>query len=274
MGLGAVGRPGPAPLAAAVLLGCVLATAPVLAQSPARQQAVAQLPAPARRALYQASFEQYAAQLYARAGLGAQGLSLAVFREALVGYYNLQAAARRPAGKTSPVLTLIDFAQPSHRKRLWVVNLQQGRVLFHTLVAHGRGTGDVEPVAFSNLGGSYQSSLGFYRTAPSTYQGKHGLSLKLFGLDPGFNTNAANRAVVVHGADYVCEDFIKKNGRLGRSQGCPALPVAETKAIIQAIKGNSIMYLHGPPAAKYQSKWLNMDTALLVFAQTQGLAAR
>ena len=248
----------------------------VRAQAPALKQAAAQLPPTARRALYQAGFEQYAARLYVRAGLGAQGLPLLVFREGLVGYFNLQAAGNDPrkAGKTAPVLTLIDFAQPSNRKRLWVINLTEGRVLFHTLVAHGRGTGDVEPVAFSNMDGSYQSSLGFYRTAPATYQGKHGLSLKLFGLDPGFNTNAASRAVVVHGADYVCEDFIRQHGHLGRSQGCPALPVAQTKAIIQAIKGNSVLYLHGPPAAKFRSKWLNMDTALEVFAQIQGLAAR
>ena len=245
-------------------------------QTPATTQAAAQLPAPARRAFYQASFEQYAARLYARAGLGAQGLPLPVFREGLVGYFNLQAAGqgRRQAAATAPVLTLIDFAQPSHRKRLWVINLREGRVLFHTLVAHGRGTGDVEPVAFSNMDGSYQSSLGFYRTAPATYQGKHGLSLKIFGLDPGYNTNAASRAVVVHGADYVCEDFIRQHGHLGRSQGCPALPVAQTKAIIQAIKGNSVLYLHGPAVARFRSRWLNMDTALEMFAQTQGLAAR
>jgi hypothetical protein len=234
----------------------------------------ARLPASARRALNMAGFEQHAAQLYARTGLNTMGLALPVFREGLVGYYNLR-AAEKAAGKArlAPVLTLIDFSRPSNQKRLWVINLAEGRVLFHTLVAHGKGTGDVEPVAFSNLGGSNQSSLGFYRTAASTYQGKHGTSLKIYGLDPGFNTNAAARAVVVHGADYVCEEFIRQHGHLGRSQGCPALPVAQTKAIIQAIKGNSVLYLHGPATAGFRSKWLNPDTAAEVFAQTQGLAA-
>ncbi|WP_375416144.1 murein L,D-transpeptidase catalytic domain family protein [uncultured Hymenobacter sp.] len=251
-----------------------LSAGPALAQQSPRPSAAGQLPAQARKALYSASFEQHAARLYARAGLGPTGLTLPVFREGLVGYYNLQAAAGKGRRTTRPVLTLIDFARPSHQKRLWVINIAEGRLLFHTLVAHGRGTGDVEPVAFSNLGGSNQSSLGFYRTAAATYEGKHGTSLKINGLDPGFNTNAESRAVVVHGAEYVCEDFIKQHGHLGRSQGCPALPVAQTKAIIQAIKGNSIMYLHGPAAARYRSKWLNVDTAVEIFAQTQGLAVR
>ena len=126
------------------------------------------------------------------------------------------------------MLTLIDFSRPSQHKRLWVINVEKGKVLFHTLVAHGKASGADVPMAFSNKDGSEMSSLGFYRTAPTTYTGKHGLSLKLVGLDPGFNTNAESRAVVVHGADYVCEDFVKAHGRLGRSQGCPALPVAET----------------------------------------------
>ena len=141
-------------------------------------------------------------------------------------------------------------------------------MLFHTLVAHGKGSGDVEPVAFSDLDGSNQSSLGFYRTAADTYRGKHGLSLKIQGLDPGFNTHAESRAVVVHGAEYVCETYIRQHGHLGRSQGCPALPVAETKAIIEAIKGRSILYLHGPNKAGFRSPWLNTDTAVEVFARS------
>jgi hypothetical protein len=135
----------------AAVLGLMLMSQVARGQAPALNRAAAQLPAQARKALYQASFEQYAARLYAQAGLGAKGLTLAVFREGLVGYYNLQAADKsgRRTSETAPVLTLIDFAQPSSRKRLWVINLKEGRVLFHTLVAHGRGTGEVEPVAFS-----------------------------------------------------------------------------------------------------------------------------
>lgn len=266
------------------LVGLAVGPGWVQAQTPRPAPATAQLPAPARKALYQASFEQHAAQLYVRAGLGEAGLTLPVFREGLVGYYNLQAARATSKGKgrhkhqargrspLAPVLTLIDFARPSNQKRLWVINLAEGRLLFHTLVAHGRGTGDIEPVAFSNLDGSNQSSLGFYRTAADTYEGKHGTSLKIKGLDPGFNTNAEDRAVVVHGADYVCADYIKQHGHLGRSEGCPALPVAQTKAIIQAIKGHSVLYLHGPAAAGFHSHWLDLDSAVEVFAQTQRLA--
>ncbi|MBF9238855.1 murein L,D-transpeptidase catalytic domain family protein [Hymenobacter sp. BT683] len=196
--------------------------------------------------------------------MGASGLSLTVFRQSLVGYYNLRPEGARTA--SPPVLTLIDFSRPSTQKRLWVINVEQGKVLFHTLVAHGKASGADVPVSFSNKGGSEMSSLGFYRTAATTYTGKHGLSLRLSGLDPGFNTNAESRAVVVHGADYVCQDFVKAHGRLGRSQGCPALPVAETTAIVKAIKGGSIMYLHGPADAGYRSRWLNVDTAVTAFA--------
>jgi hypothetical protein len=181
-----------------------------------------------------------------------------------VGYYNLRAASHRAS--VPPVLTLIDFSQPSQQKRLWVINIEKAKVLYHTLVAHGKASGADVPMAFSNQDGSEMSSLGFYRTAPTTYVGKHGLSLKIKGMDPGFNTNAESRAVVVHGADYVCEDFVRAHGRLGRSQGCPALPVAQTPAIVKAIQGGSVLYLHGPAGAGYRSKWLNLDGAVAAFA--------
>ncbi|MFC7668755.1 murein L,D-transpeptidase catalytic domain family protein [Hymenobacter humi] len=246
-----------------MLLGSLVSAEQLAAQS-IKTQAVAALPPSARRAYYQTAFEQRSSQLYARLGPSAAGLSLAVFRQGLVGYYNLRPAGKKSA--TPPVLTLIDFSRPSKQKRLWVINVEEARVLFHTLVAHGKASGADVPLAFSNKNGSEMSSLGFYRTAPTTYTGKHGLSLKLIGLDPGFNTNAESRAVVVHGAEYVCQDFVNAHGRLGRSQGCPALPVAETTAIVKAIKGGSVMYLHGPERAGYSSRWLNLDTAVSGFA--------
>lgn len=246
------------------LLVSLLAPLQQLAAQTRPADLVASLPATARRAYYQTAFEQRAVQLYAKLGLSVSGLPLAVFREGLVGYYNLRLASNhRPV---PPLLTLIDFNQPSQQKRLWVINVEKAKVLFHTLVAHGKASGADVPMTFSNRDGSEMSSLGFYRTAPTTYTGKHGLSLKIQGLDPGFNTNAESRAVVVHGADYVCEDFVRAHGRLGRSQGCPALPVAETPAIVQAIKGGSVLYLHGPAVAGYRSRWLNMDTAISAFA--------
>jgi hypothetical protein len=250
-------------LAITLLLGLFIPAQRVQAQAvPAAT--IEKLPAPARRAYYQTAFEQRAVQLYAKLGLSISGLPLAVFREGLVGYYNLRLASNHQP--VPPVLTLIDFSQPSQQKRLWVINVEKAKVLFHTLVAHGKASGADVPMTFSNRDGSEMSSLGFYRTAPNTYTGKHGLSLKIMGLDPGFNTNAESRAVVVHGADYVCEDFVRAHGRLGRSQGCPALPVAETPAIVQAIKGGSVLYLHGPAGAGYRSRWLNMDTAVSAFA--------
>ena len=257
--------------AGAALAGVLLAAGPVAAQQPAQQpalrMALTRLPAAARKTYVQTLFEQRLVVLYARAGLARAGLSKDVLREALLGFYNLRPAPDKPKISASPVLTVVDLTRPSNLKRLWVVDVAQQKILFNTLVAHGKGTGDVVATAFSNLDGSEQSSLGFYRTGRSTYVGKHGLSLKLHGLDPGFNTNAEKRAVVVHGAEYVCDDFVKKHGHLGRSQGCPALPVAETAAIIQAIVGGSVLYLHGPAAAGYHSRWLDADRALEAFGR-------
>jgi len=254
-----------------ILVGLVMAgglqRAGAQALPPAAVQA---MPAEARQAYFKAAFEQLAAQLYTKLGLGKAGLELSVFKEALVGYYNLRPPGSRLAATTPPVLTLIDFSRPSQQKRLWVMNLDKGKVLFHTLVAHGKASGADVPLAFSNKGGSEMSSLGFYRTAPTTYTGKHGLSLKLYGLDPGFNSNAESRSVVVHGAEYVCNDFVKAHGRLGRSQGCPALPVAETAAIVKTIKGGSVLYLHGPETAGYRSKWLDANRAVARFAAQGG----
>ena len=239
-------------------LGLIAPLAPTLAHE-GPPAALAAMPLAARRVYYQTVFERRAMLLYAKLGLAAAGLPLNVFREGLVGYYNIHLSPGN--NNRSSVLTLLDFSQSSQQKRLWVIDVERAKVLFHTLVAHGKASGADVPVAFSNKGGSEMSSLGFYRTASTTYTGKHGLSLKLVGLDPGFNTNAASRAVVIHGAEYVCEDFVRAHGRLGRSQGCPALPVAETTAIVKAIKGGSVMYLHGPAGAGYRSQWLNVAAA-------------
>ena len=122
------------------------------------------------------------------------------------------------------ILTLVDFSLSSNTKRMWVIDLEKNTVLFQTLVAHGRNTGEEFAKEFSNRAESYQSSIGFYATA-EIYNGKHGKSLKLDGLEKGLNDKARERAVVVHGAEYVSESFIKQYKRLGRSQGCPAVPV-------------------------------------------------
>ncbi|MCK5692651.1 MAG: murein L,D-transpeptidase catalytic domain family protein [Bacteroidales bacterium] len=141
------------------------------------------------------------------------------------------------------IVTIIDFSKPSTEKRLFILDLRNQQVLYHTFVAHGKNTGANMATKFSNNKGSNQSSLGLYRTGES-YQGKHGYSLRLDGLEKGFNDNARSRAVVMHSASYVSESFIKKHGRLGRSWGCPAVPVEISEEIIDLIKGGSCLYIY------------------------------
>ena len=243
--------------------------APTVAAAP-----VAPFVAPAgladRRVAAAAAFEQHVLESYARSGLLPAGLPVLVYREAVVGFYNLQ-----QRGKISPdqhLLTIVDFSRSSRSKRLCVIDLRAERLLFQTLVAHGRNSGEEFARTFSNREGSEMSSLGFYRTG-RTYSGRHGLSLKLHGLDADYNTNAFDRSVVMHAADYVSEDFVRQHGRLGRSQGCPALPAAESAAIIRTIKNGTVLYLHGPQTAPYASNWLNLEMAVQAFAQGADLAA-
>lgn len=143
------------------------------------------------------------------------------------------------------LLTLIDFSKSSNTKRLWIINMDTKTILYNTLVAHGRNSGEEFATQFSNIGSSNQSSLGFYATG-ELYNGKHGESMKLDGLEPGINSNARNRAVVMHAADYVSESFIQQHRRLGRSQGCPALPNGLNKEIIKLIQGKSCLFIYHP----------------------------
>ncbi|MCD0467906.1 murein L,D-transpeptidase catalytic domain family protein [Flavobacterium sp. ENC] len=166
---------------------------------------------------------------------------LRTFSEALKGFYLL----KEKGVVQKDILTLIDFSLSSNTKRLWVIDLTTNTILFQSLVAHGRNTGEEFASTFSNLNSSFKSSLGFYATG-EIYQGKHGASLRLDGLERGVNDNARERGVVVHGADYVSESFINNNKRLGRSQGCPALPVELTNKIIEVIKNKSCLYIYHP----------------------------
>lgn len=163
------------------------------------------------------------------------------FKKAIEGYYLL----KEKGVIQKNILTLIDFSLSANDKRLWVIDMVANTILYHTLVSHGRNTGEEFANQFSNKINSYQSSLGFYVTS-ETYSGKHGLSLRLDGLEKGVNDKARERAIVVHGADYVGESFIKNNGRLGRSEGCPAIPMEFRDQIIQAIKGKSCLYIYHP----------------------------
>ncbi len=144
-------------------------------------------------------------------------------------------------------LTVIDYSRPSTEKRLWVFDLRTRELLFEELVAHGSGTGDNLARTFSNDAESHQSSLGLFRTE-DTYVGKNGYSLRLRGLDAGFNDHAYDRAIVMHGAPYVSESFVKANGRLGRSWGCPAISAAVAREMIDRVKGGGLVFAYYPDA--------------------------
>lgn len=160
-------------------------------------------------------------------------------------------------------ITVIDFSLPSTEKRLYVLDLRNKKMLFHSLVSHGRNSGEKFATAFSNRTNSYQSSLGFYETE-ATYQGGNGYSLVLNGLEAGINDHAKSRAVVIHGADYCSEKIISSTGRLGRSYGCPALPRELNKPIINTIKDGTLLYIYADNKEyASQSQILNNDRTLL-----------
>ena len=171
-----------------------------------------------------------------------------VFYSAVIGYNSLQDSLQL---FEKPLLTFVDFSKPSTVERLWVVNLETRELIIQSLVAHGRNSGEVTPVKFSNKMNSFQSSLGFYKTGTS-YLGKHGLSLKLHGLEKGINDQAERRAIVIHGAEYVSEKYIAQYGRLGRSQGCPAVSLEIYSQLIKAIQGNTCLFVYYPEKEYFQ----------------------
>lgn len=181
-------------------------------------------------------------------------LEFSAFSTALIGFENLKKAGM--IDQDSHVLTICDFSMSSNSKRLWVIDINDKKVLFNSLVAHGKNTGEEFAQNFSNTESSYQSSLGFYIT-DATYQGDNGYSLRLLGMDKGFNDAALRRAVVMHGANYVSEDFAAQHQRIGRSWGCPAIPKELTQPIINTIKGKNCLFIYYPDQ-KYlsSSEWL------------------
>jgi hypothetical protein len=164
--------------------------------------------------------------------------SLPVLELALNGYAQLQDKLKKP------LLTVIDYSLPSTQKRLWIIDLAQQKILLHTVVAHGRNSGALLAEKFSNRPESYQSSLGFFQTGEA-YQGKHGYSLRLDGLEAGINDQARARAIVIHGADYAKEMVAATAGRLGRSLGCPAVPPDLSTPLIKLIKEGSLLFIYG-----------------------------
>jgi hypothetical protein len=169
------------------------------------------------------------------------GLRPGVLRLAL----DAHARALRRGWTGAPVLTVIDYTRRSREPRLWVLDLARDSVLAAELVAHGRGSGDDVASRFSNRPGSLQSSLGTFITG-GIYRGRHGLALRLRGMDAGLNDRAEARAIVIHGADYVGPDAVRRLGRLGRSQGCPALAPSAAARVIGLIRGGTVLFAYYP----------------------------
>jgi hypothetical protein len=166
---------------------------------------------------------------------------LKTYKKALRGYFEYKSKNQIQGN----MIVIVDFSIPSTQKRLWVIDFAANKILYNCLVTHGKGTGDAIAYSFSNELHSNKSSLGFYATA-ETYSGKHGLSLKLDGLQYGLNHKARERGIVMHGADYASDLFIKKHGFLGRSLGCPAIPLVFHKEIIPRIKNKNCLFIYHP----------------------------
>lgn len=177
--------------------------------------------------------------------------NLESFSKALEGYYLL----KEKGILENDYLTIVDFSLSSKVKRMWVIDMDENKIIFNSLVAHGKNSGNDFANNFSNKNESNKSSLGLFLTG-ELYSGKHGLSLKLDGLEKGVNDNARQRAIVMHGADYVSQNFIKAHNRLGKSQGCPAIPIELSKKIIQTIKDKSCLYIYHPSKNTLESSKL------------------
>jgi hypothetical protein len=188
------------------------------------------------------SFESRALSLYESLALNNfEAPSENVFAKALKGYLKLKNEGEIKNEK----LTIVDFSLSSTMPRLWVIGMVKQEVILQSLVSHGRNTGDEFATTFSDKVDSHMSSLGFYKTG-ETYQGINGFSMRLDGLEAGINSNARKRAIVVHGADYASLKLVKAQGRLGRSYGCPAVPVEVNKKLIELIKDESCLFIYHP----------------------------
>lgn len=204
-------------------------------------------------------YETHVNNLYNQINLEQTGLSHAVFEKALTGYYNLKKTGQVSEEKS--ILSIADFDKNSTEKRLWIIDLEKKKLVLNTWVAHGQRSGADKATRFSNTNESFQSSIGFYLTA-EVYRGQHGRSLRLDGMDEEFNSNARSRSIVVHGADYVSQGTINALGRLGRSQGCPAVPKELSNSVIDAIEGKTVLFINVTDQ-RYTSRYLDEHNAAL-----------
>jgi len=195
-----------------------------------------------------------AEEIYKELQFTDEKLNFEVFEKAFLGFQNLKKS--RKLVPSAKLLSICDFSLSSNRKRLWVIDLDEKKVLFNTLVAHGKGTGEEFATNFSNTEDSHQSSLGFYITEQA-YNGDNGYSMRLFGMDKGYNDAALERCIVMHGANYVSEDFIRSEKRLGRSWGCPAVSREMAQPIIDTIKNQTCLFIYYPDQNYLaSSEWL------------------
>ncbi|HKO80677.1 MAG TPA: murein L,D-transpeptidase catalytic domain family protein [Chitinophagaceae bacterium] len=194
------------------------------------------------------------ALLYSSLKLQQKGLSKQAFEYAYKGYRRL---LKKQIISREGYLVICDFSQSSNNKRLYLVDMVNNEVLLNTYVAHGRNSGGEYANQFSNRLQSLQSSLGFYVTQ-NTYYGEHGLSLRMKGLEPGYNDKANRRRIVVHGADYIGDPWLERNNYMGRSYGCPAIPEKESNFLIHTIKSGSCIFIYHPSKSYLKgSKILN-----------------
>jgi L,D-transpeptidase catalytic domain len=195
-----------------------------------------------------------AISIYDQMDLEDSGLSLEAFQSAWTGYYKLR---KKGLLHRTGILSICDFSQSSSHERMYVIDVRNRRLLYRTYVAHGINSGEEYATSFSNHMESCKSSLGFYITS-STYTGINGLSLRIDGVDKGFNDNARRRAIVIHGAGYVSQRILRKYGVMGTTFGCPAIPTEMTTQIIPVVKNGSCFFIYYP-SKKYlaQSHVLN-----------------
>ncbi len=214
------------------------------------------------------AYNKFTLDIFNAAKLDSAGLELVVFQKAITGFYNLQSDG---LVSMSNLITIIDFDKGSCSKRLYLIDLNQKKLLLNTWVAHGKNSGGDKPDHFSNLINSNESSVGFYLTG-EIYFGSHGKSMRLDGLDQGFNNNARERAIVLHGADYVCQGAIDEMGRLGKSFGCPAVPLDLSDKIIDATANRSVIFMNHSDD-DYYSEYLDVKNASRVALQKSNFLA-
>lgn len=181
--------------------------------------------------------------LYVNMKLESVGLNSKVFTIAMRGFKKLENKGKL---KNASIITIVDYSQSSNKKRLYVIDLKNEKLLYNSYVAHGKNSGEEYAKFFSNDEGSLKSSLGFYITQQTVIGTTTGFALMINGVEKGFNNNAVKRSIIIHAAEYATEKFIKKNGRLGRSYGCPALPPELNKPIIETIKDGTCLFLYNP----------------------------